>query len=285
MATSPIPDATADQVTDSAPAIALGHIVIALALAGLGVLGLVYDDFALSWQAVPQGLPWRPALAYLSAIIMLAGGIGLFVKPIAVRCAGVVTIYLILCWVLPQALKAVPAPFSVGTWLGFFETSAVTAGAWLLCVSLRRSEQINQTAPGPVLQRSVPIAQRLFGAACIVFGISHFAYANFTAGMIPPWLPFRLPLAYATGIGHAAAGLGILLGIRPRLAATLEALMMSSFVVLLHVPSLWAAPPPDWAQTPQVQWTALFWASALAASAWIVAGSLRDRPWAAHANA
>jgi hypothetical protein len=75
-----------------------------------------------------------------------------------------------------------------------------------------------------------------------------------------------------------AAGLGILFAIRPRLAATLEALMMSSFVILVHVPSLLSVPPPEWAPSGRIQWTALFWASALAASAWIVAQLLRKRP-------
>jgi uncharacterized membrane protein len=115
--------------------------------------------------------------------------------------------------------------------------------------------------------------------ACVVFGLSHFVYAGFTADMIPHWLPLRLGLAYATGAGHLAAGLALLLGIRPRLAATLEALMMSSFVLLVHVPSLLQMPPPGWAPTLRVQLTALFWASALAGSAWIMARSLRDRPW------
>ena len=123
------------------------------------------------------------------------------------------------------------------------------------------------------------IARRLFGVACIVFGLSHFVYADFTADMIPHWLPLRPGLAYATGAGHLAAGLAILFDIRPRLAATLEALMMSSFVLLVHVPSLLQMPPPGWAPTLRVQLTALFWASALAGSAWIVARSLRDRPW------
>ena len=55
--------------------------------------------------------------------------------------------------------------------------------------------------------------------------------------------------------------------------------MMSSFVLLVHVPSLLQMPPPGWAPTLRVQLTALIWASALAGSAWIVARSLRDRPW------
>jgi uncharacterized membrane protein len=249
------------KLTDYLPGRGLGRLAFALSLSGLGVLGLIYGDFALQWQPVPQGLPWRQGLAYLSGVIMLAGGGGLLIKPIAARCAMGVTIYLLVWWVLPQALKAAPAPASVAGWLGFCETLAVTAGAWILIGS-----------------GGVRVAQCLFGLSCVVFGLSHFVYADFTAGMIPSWLPLRLGFAYATGIGHVAAGLGILFAIRPRLAATLEALMMSSFVILVHVHSLFTVPPPDWAPSARIQWTALFWASALAASAWIVAQSLRERP-------
>jgi uncharacterized membrane protein len=249
------------KLTDALREGGLGRLALAAALLGLGVLGLGYGDFALQWQPVPPGLPWRQGLAYLSGVILLAGGAGLLIKPIAARCALGLTIYLLVCWVLPQALKAAPAPTSVAGWLGLCETLAVTAGAWILIGS-----------------SGVRLAQCLFGISCVVFGVSHFVYADFTAGMIPHWLPFRLGFAYATGIGHIAAGLGILFAVRPRLAATLEALMMSSFVILVHMSSLFAVPPPDWAPSARIQWTALFWASALAASAWIVAQSLHERP-------
>jgi uncharacterized membrane protein len=239
----------------------LGRLAFAISLSGLGVLGLVHGDFALQWQPVPKALPWYQGLAYLSGILLLAGGGGLLIKPIAARCAMGLTVYLLVCWVFPQALKAVPAPFSVAAWLGFCETLAVTTGAWILIGS-----------------GGVRIAQSLFGLSCVVFGLSHFVYADFTAGMIPHWLPARLGLAYVTGIGHVVAGLGILFTVRPRLAATLEALMMSSFVILVHVYSLLSVPPPDWAPSARIQWTALFLAGALAASAWIVAQSLRERP-------
>jgi uncharacterized membrane protein len=230
-------------------------------MVGLGVLGLVYADFALQWQPVPQGLPWRQGLAYLSGVIMLTGGGGLYFKSIAARCATGLTVYLLACWVLPQALNVAPAPTNLARWLGLCETLAVTAGGWIL-----------------IGRGGVRAAQCVFGLSCIVFGLSHFAYADFTAAMIPSWLPLRLGLAYATGIGHVAAGLGILFAVRPRLAATLEALMMSSFVILVHVPSLLTLPPPGWAPSGRIQWTALFWAAALAGSAWIVAQSLRERP-------
>jgi hypothetical protein len=70
-----------------------------------------------------------------------------------------------------------------------------------------------------------------------------------------------------------------MVGVLPRLAATLEAIMMSLFGLLVWVPSLLAQPRPKWAATPQNQWSELLVTLLLAASAWIVADSLRNRRW------
>jgi uncharacterized membrane protein len=236
--------------------------VFPLAMSALGILGLVYGDFALQWQPVPDWLPGRHGVAYVSAALLLLGGIGVFIKPVSERGALVLVLVLFSTWVLPQALKVAAATMSVGSLLGLCETLAAMSGGWLLWAE--------------IAGRGTEVARRLFGICCVIFGLSHFAYADFTASMIPQWIPARLVFAYATGAGHIAAGLCIALAIRPRLAATLEALMMSSFVILLHIPSLWADPPPDWAPTVRIQLTALFWASALAGSAWLAAASLRS---------
>ncbi|HVS76570.1 MAG TPA: hypothetical protein VHE11_06520, partial [Steroidobacteraceae bacterium] len=54
-----------------------GGAVMGLAIAGLGALGIVSGDFAMVWQPVPAGLPGREVLAYLFAVVALAGGAGL----------------------------------------------------------------------------------------------------------------------------------------------------------------------------------------------------------------
>lgn len=91
--------------------------------------------------------------------------------------------------------------------------------------------------------------------------------------MVPAWLPDHLAFAYLTGAGHFATGLAILFGVLARLAATLEACMISSFVVLLHIPGILSAP------SNRMQWTMMFVALALAGAAWVVAGSLRASSW------
>jgi uncharacterized membrane protein len=117
-----------------------------------------------------------------------------------------------------------------------------------------------------------PLFHRLgFGLCLVIFGASHFVYADFTAQMVPAWLPDRLGLAYLTGAIHTLTGACLLAGLRVRVAATIEALMMSSFVALVHIPGV-AQAPKD-----RMQLTMLGMASLLTTAAWLVAswGSLR----------
>jgi uncharacterized membrane protein YphA (DoxX/SURF4 family) len=62
-----------------------------------------------------------------------------------------------------------------------------------------------------------------------------------------------------------------MLGVLPRLAAVLEAVMMSLFGLLVWVPSFFATPRPQWATPPEHQWLELTVNVVLAASAWLVA--------------
>ena len=197
----------------------------------LGGIGAYTGDFALQWQPVPHSLPGYTLAAYVSAALLLFGAIGLLVKSRARAAALLLIGYLGVFWLLPQALR-LPAAFgSLGAWLGFCEVLGVLAGATLLWAA----------GSNPRVHR---ICRLIFGLCCLVYGASHFVYADFTAAMIPPWLPQRLGLAYLTGAGHTLAGLALVFNQLPRLAAVLEAVMMSLFVMLLHVPSLWASPAP-----------------------------------------
>ena len=75
----------------------------ALGLIGLGVLALVYGDFALVWQPVPVSLPGKSVLAYASGLLMLFGGIGLLFRVSAAWSARILLPYLLvwLCLKVP----------------------------------------------------------------------------------------------------------------------------------------------------------------------------------------
>src|SRR6185436_3647947 len=113
---------------------------------------------------------------------------------------------------------------------------------------------------------------RAFGAACIIFGLSHFAYAEFTATMVPSWLPERLFLAYVTGSIHAGCGLALLVGVQRFFASAIEAAMMTSFVLLVHAPRISADP------SNRFEWTMAMAAVLLSASAWVITVESRSKP-------
>src|SRR5260370_32646550 len=51
--------------------------IFALGAIGLGVLALIYGDFALVWQPVALWVPGRTGLTYFSGFLMLSSGVGL----------------------------------------------------------------------------------------------------------------------------------------------------------------------------------------------------------------
>jgi uncharacterized membrane protein len=249
-----------------------GHLLFALGLAGLGVLSLVSSDFPYTWEPVPTWVPWREILAQLSGAILLAGGIGLLIKRIASPAAFALAIFL-LGWVLVlQAPRAAQAPANVGMWLGVAESTLLFTGGWILFAFLATPRMRIRVAY-LTSDRGLHLARICFGVACLLFGLSHFVYGPGTASMIPAWLPAHLGLAYFTGACHFAAGLAILFAVLPRLAATMEACMISLFVVLIHIPGAIREPAS------RMQWTMVSVATALAGAVWIISSSLRETSW------
>src|SRR5207245_11393667 len=72
----------------------------AIGMIGLGVLALVYGDFALVWQPVAPWITGRTVLAYGSGLIMLLGGVGLLLRTTAAWSARILFQYLIVCLLL-----------------------------------------------------------------------------------------------------------------------------------------------------------------------------------------
>jgi uncharacterized membrane protein YphA (DoxX/SURF4 family) len=244
-----------------------------IALASVAILSLSYGDFVPRGQPFPTWISWREGWRYGSSLLILAASVGLCFSRTALPSAVTISAYQAV-WALICALPILSTPLGVGAWYGFCEALAPLVGAWILYALLKWPWRAAQR---PIASaRAVRAAQVLFGLTCVFYGWSHFAYADYTASMVPTWLPGRLGLAYLTGFGHVAAGIGMAVGIFPRLAAILEAIMMSLFGLLVWVPSFFAQPTPVWATPPQNQWSELVVSLLLAACAWMVAASFAD---------
>jgi len=252
-----------------------GQGLFAIASAGLAVWSLIYAD--LAWGAPPllARIPARETFVYASGLIVLVASVGLCFPRTALPSVLTIGAYLAIgvALAVPQIFSE---PLSMGAWYPFCEALTVLVGAAVLYAMLRRKSR----GPWPILASDgvMRTAQVLFGLSCVFYGWSHFVYAEYTAGMVPTWLAGRLAFAYFTGLAHIAAGIAIILRVLPRLAAALEATMMSLFGLLVWVPSFFAQPRPQWATPTQHQWLELTVNLALAASAWLVTISFGNRP-------
>lgn len=223
---------------------------------GLGIVGLIYGDFAMVWQSAPASVPGRQALAYASAALMLVCGIGLLSKRTDALAARLLFPYLALLVLLLKIPAVVKAPLVEGTWQSMAEIVVLFTGGWVLFAADRRA---------------VRMAQLVFGGALIPLGLAHFVYLDQTAPLVPAWLPFHTGWAYLTGAAQIAAGFGVVLGIYPRLAAAMEAAMLSAFTGLVWIPAILAAP------TKQLVWSEFTISWAISAGAWVVAASITNK--------
>jgi uncharacterized membrane protein len=249
-----------------------GRVALAVILVGLGARGLWTGDFASTWQRIPfEHLPGRAAWAYATAAVELAIGLALLWRPTAVAASWALLIFTTLWAVLLKLPAVVAVPAMEATWLGLGEITVIVAAAWLLFFTRARVTGDTSASP-PAWKPAIVAARTLYSLSLPAIGLSHFVYVTETVAFVPAWLPYPMFWAYLTGAGNIAACFGILFGILPRLAATLEAVMLVAITLLVWLPGAIDA-PSDSSLTP------LLMSAAIASGAWVVADSYRALPW------
>jgi uncharacterized membrane protein len=237
----------------------LGRVLLGFGMIALGGMGIAFADFMLEWSQVPGHLPVRAVFAYVHGFVLVVCGLGLFFKktigPAALVLGTVWLIWTLLC-----------IPLVIATWRGRAglqaEILGMTSGIFTLTALV-----------GSRLNRTQVLVCRYAFALCLpVYGLVHFLYPSGVASWVPKWLPWPLFWAYFTGVAHCAAGLALLTGVLSRLATRLFAIMLSSWVLIVHIPRVAVA------LHDRHEWTTLFVAVSLSGVAWIIAGSLMKLP-------
>ena len=208
----------------------IGANVYGAAALLLGTTVALSGDFATNWQPVPENAAGHTLLVFAGAALLIGGGLAVQGHRTR-RAGGAVLALIFLAFALLWARRVVGFPQILATWLGTAEELALVLGGCALFVpSLVRSEW--QAAASRALRIG-------FGLCALIFGAAHFAYVKQTAAMVPAWLPPSADFwAYATGVGHAAAGAALVTGVLALLAARLLTLMFLVFQILVWVPQL-----------------------------------------------
>jgi uncharacterized membrane protein len=250
------------------------HAVFAAVLIGLGIIGLVYGNSAEIWEPIPKTLPGRGAVIYLCAAIELATGIGLLLRPFVILACRVLLPFLLLWLVLLKLPGLFLAPHVMVSWEAFGEIAATSAGGWCLFATHAGAWE-QRHLKFAVGASGTRVARLLLIAALPMIGLSHFVYHDLTASLVPKWMNFPLAWTYLTGAGSLAAAAGMLFGIYPRLAVSLETAMLWIITLLVWVPRVASSP------TNQGDWAEFLISCAIATGAWLVADTYRSVPWLA----
>lgn len=170
----------------------VGIRVYALGAIALGTVGLLWGDFALVWQPVPEEMPGRTPLAYLFAAALLCAGVATNWRRTAAAGAVSLGALFALVVVLLHAPRVLTHPLVVAAWSGVAEQLALVCGALVACALL-------EVPGGERAQAYLRLAHWGFGGCLIVFGLVHFFYLSETAAMVPtgcrrgrgsgPWPP------------------------------------------------------------------------------------------------
>ena len=249
------------------------RLLFAAALIGLGITGVIAGDFALVWQHIPiRHLPARSAIAEACAAIALACGVGLLLRRTR-RLACRVLLPFLLLWVILLKTPALPGHWlNVDAWAGVAEITTILAGGWVL-FAIYSGPWERHHLKFAVVGRGVEIARWVLIASLPALGMQ--VVLRGATYQLPPWLawlPSSVDWVYLSGIGSLAASLALLLGVWPRLAATLEAAMMGVITIWFWGPLL---------HTGRTATTAFLISSLMVASIWIVADTYRGVAWLA----
>lgn len=241
-----------------------GWRVYGLGMSAFGVLALAWGDF-VEGQPVPKSFPDRTILAYMAAAFLLVAGAATAWRRTAARGAAALVAYYALIVVMLMNGRVLLRHYTeyVAYSGGIAEQLAIAAGALIVYATYAKID-------AGLAARLKRLSQRTFGLCAVLFGGAHFIYMNLTAPLVPQWLPPTQAFwAYATGVGHIAAGVAILTNVQARLAAILLTAMYASFIPLVFLPLLLADPSNrgNWYETA----TTLV----LAGVAWVVADSRR----------
>ncbi len=251
----------------------IGVYVYGISSAAAGVMDLIWRDFDEDHQpiqALGDHIPGREIFAYITAALLIAGGLAILWRRSA-RAGGAALAFIYFVFTvfwLPRLYWAphilgYRIPVYIGILAGVGSQLIVFAAGALVYASLAKRESL--------WPRTIVFARWIFGLSAIDFGLSHLTDLKDNVMYVPQWMPLGAHFwIILTGTCFVLAGLAILSGIQASLAAWLLGLQFLAFN-LIALPQFILANPKD-----HGAWGGYAYNLAAVGAAWILAASLSE---------
>ncbi len=256
----------------------VGRIFFAVGVVGIGIQHFIFSNFIpviVPWW--PDGLPGRPIAAYLvGSVLVFCGGCILLNRNARFASTSIGLFFLSLFVFLQIPLNAVLNPYHIGAWTVAIKEFAFFGCAFVVANALPPAT--NDTGPGTTFigklnDRFLRFAPYPLAILVAAFGTDHFLYTEYVETLVPSWIPDHVFWTYFAGAALIAAGIGIILNVVGRLAATMLGAMLFVWVVILHIPRAIADPAGQFGN----EWTSVFEALAFSGAALIIGQMLPKR--------
>ena len=236
----------------------LGKVFVAVSLIVFGVQHFLYGGFVAT--LVPAFMPGQLFWAYFVGVAFFAAAAGILYKLLSRPAATMLGVMFFLFVLLLHIPRIIGDSRSGNEWTSGFVALAMCGGSWILA----------SAAPLEEREKADPflgLGHYFYALGFVAFGVQHFVYAIYKAGLGPPWFQWNAVASGMTGIVLLIGGIAVFAGKNSAAAANVLAALLFLLFLLIYVPRIVGQlhnPAP---------WTSGFELLALSGCALVLAGS------------
>lgn len=219
--------------------VALTPLFLAPPLAAFGAEHLTIPNAIAA--IVPAFMPWHLFWTYFVGCCLILAGLSIASNIQARWAETLLGIMFFLFVAMMDIPGVVEEPHKRLSWILALREFSFGSGAWALAAT--QTEEFRRRGTSWMI---VP-ARFVIPTAVIFYAVLHFLHPAILPGvpdekLTPAWYPGRFIAAYATGAVLGVAGIFLLLGKRPRMAATYLGGWFLLLIAALYVPMALAIP-------------------------------------------
>lgn len=202
----------------------ISQIAFAIALIGLGLIGLLHKDFSI---IIPPEAATQPKWLYMlgDGLVILGGLFVIFQRYElgSLLCALAILVFSYILKILP--ILAHSSFLQILNSAESWETLGLFGGCLILASTIKKNKALFFI--GLALQST------WFTWA----GIGHFMYKKYVMSLFPAYIPYPMFWLYFCAICLVLAGIGLWVPKYSKLTATLAAIMLFLWCIMLHIPN------------------------------------------------